>query len=115
MQPGLDVLNCAAGHLMFRFDKTKTEEVEKAKKVIKDMLSRGYMLFAIVDGQHTRIRKFDAEREEYILEEPETIPEPEPSLGTNPRAPRARKTNLRERRIRLHETRATGIGPTAGG
>ena len=59
---GLDVLNIGAGHLKFNFDKSRPEEVKKAKKVLNDMLKRGYMLFAKVDGEQVRLRSFDPER-----------------------------------------------------
>ncbi len=114
--PGLDVLNVGSGHLQFRYDKSKPEETEKAKKVITDMLKRGYMIFAMVDGEQKRVREFDAEKEEYILEEPEIIPEPEPIQAANDGAgasmPRRRG---RPRRVAMQSARATGIGPTAGG
>ena len=116
MQAGLDVLNVGAGHLKFNFSKDSVDEVEKAKKVITDMLRRGYMLFAIVDGEQKRIRKFDPELEEYILEEPEIIPsEAEPADKV--RNPRRGKRGKRGgyRGVPMRSTRATGIAPTAGG
>ncbi len=109
----LDVLNVGAGHLKFRFDKNNAEEVAKAKKVIADMLKRGYMIFVEVDGQQKRVRKFDETKEEYILEEPDEIPEPEPITSPKPAAvPRRRG---RPPGVPLRTARATGIGPSAGG
>lgn len=109
----LDVLNVGAGHLKFRFDKGDPEEVAKAKKVIADMLKRGYMIFVEVDGQQKRVRKFDPNTEEYILEEPDEIPEPEP-IATPQHAPIPRRVG-RRKGVPLRTARATGIGPSAGG
>lgn len=114
-EPGLDVLNIGAGHLKFRFNKDDAEDTEKAKRVITDMLKRGYMLFVLVDGEQKRVRQFDPEKEEYILEEPEIIPEPQspPSASSEPRMRTTRSEP--KRRVSLRKARATGVGPTAGG
>jgi hypothetical protein len=107
----LDVLNVGHGHLKFKFDKANAEEVAKAKKVITDMLKRGYMIFVQIDGEQKRVRKFDREHEEYILEEPDDIPEPEPITPPRPRIGDGR----RGRRVGMRNARATAIGPSAGG
>lgn len=112
--PGIDVLNCGAGHLKFRFDKSKSDEVEKAKKVLTDMLKRGYMLFAIVDGEHKRIRSFDPNTEEYILEEPD-VPEAEEKVADLAISSKRRPGRPKGKRVAMQSTRATAIGPTAGG
>jgi hypothetical protein len=104
----LDVLNVGAGHLTFKFDRSKEEEADKAKKVIADMLKRGYMIFVEKDGKQTRVRKFDAEHEEYILEEPDVIPEPEPIAPV-------RKPKGRPPGVPMRSAKATAIGPSAGG
>jgi hypothetical protein len=109
----LDVLNVGHGHLTFRFDKEDPAEVEKAKKVITDMLRRGYMLFVKVDGEQTRVREFDPATEEYILEEPDVLAEAAtPAAEVEPRRRRGPKPG---RRAAMRTSEATGIGPTAGG
>lgn len=105
----LDVLNVGSGHLTFKFDKDDAAEVEKAKKVITDMLKRGYMIFVKDGGEQVRVRQFDAEREEYILEEPDVIPEPEPE------AIAPRRGRPPGKRVGMRGAQATGVGPTAGG
>lgn len=105
----LDVLNVGSGHLKFAFDKDDAAEVDKAKKVITDMLKRGYMIFVKDGGEQKRVRKFDAAHEEYILEEPEVIPEPEPVVAER------RRGRPSGRRVGMRGAHATGIGPTAGG
>jgi hypothetical protein len=108
----LDVLNVGAGHLTFRFDRKDADEVEKAKKVIGDMLKRGYMLFVLVNGEQKRVRKFDLEHEEYILEEPDVLPAPA-AEEIEPAEPK-RKPG-RPKGVPLRQAKATAIGPTAGG
>lgn len=109
----LDVLNCGSGHLSFRFNRNQQDEVDKAKKVIADMLKRGYMIFVLVDGKQTRVRSFDAAHDEYILEEPDVIPEPEPVVRIKSEGkPSGRRPG---RRAGIRDAKATAIGPSAGG
>lgn len=115
----LDVLNTGAGHLTFKFDKDNPENVEKAKKVITDMLKRGYMIFVKVNGEQVRVRQFDAATDEYILEEPDTPVNPEPqqlneAAAQPPKRGRGRPRK-NETRVPMKQAQATAIGPTAGG
>ncbi|HZL35448.1 MAG TPA: hypothetical protein VFC78_09075 [Tepidisphaeraceae bacterium] len=107
----LDVLNIGAGHLTFRFERNDAEEVAKAKKVIEDMLRRGYMIFVEADGKQKRVRSFDAAHECYILEEPDDVAKPN-EQGESAQPKRKRET---QPRAPLRTAKATAIGPTAGG
>lgn len=102
----LDVLNCGTGHLSFKFDKNDAAEVEKARKVIQDMLRRGYMLFVEDGKEQKRVRKFDENTDEYILEEPD----PEVAKVLDQAAPPPSG-----RRVPIRRGRATAVGPSAGG
>jgi spore germination protein YaaH len=65
--PGIDVLNTGYGDFELRFDPDKMDEVQKAKETITDMLKRGYAIF-IKDGDETyRVKKFDVNRNVYII------------------------------------------------
>lgn len=65
--PGIDVLNTGYGDFELRFDPNKPDEVQKAKETITDMLKRGYAIF-IRQGQETyRVRKFDVNKNVYII------------------------------------------------
>lgn len=65
--PGIDVLNTGYGDFEMRFDPDKPDEVQKAKETITDMLKRGYAIF-VRQGQETfRVRKFDVNRNVYII------------------------------------------------
>jgi len=65
--PGIDVLNTGYGDFEMRFDPNKPEEVQKAKETIKDMLKRGYAIFVRQGNETFRVRKFDMERNVYII------------------------------------------------
>ncbi|MCG8406703.1 MAG: hypothetical protein MI923_16025 [Phycisphaerales bacterium] len=101
----LEVLNVGKGHLRISFDKNDPKEVERAKRVLKDMKKRGYYLF--IDeggGKLTRVKRFRPETCEYIVEEPK-----------NAEDTPAKKKNRKTKAIPMRKARAVGIAPTAGG
>jgi hypothetical protein len=89
--PGIDVLNTGYGDFEMRFDPDKPDEVQKAKETITDMLKRGYAIF-IQQGKETRrVRKFDPDKNVYII-------------GCTP-----------AEEVPIAETKATAVGRSAGG
>ena len=73
--PDVSVLNCGAGDMTFSFDESDPQECARAERVIKDMLRRGYLLFAKVSGKLTRVMEFDSKTREYIIADgPESAP-----------------------------------------
>jgi hypothetical protein len=90
-QPGIDVLNTGYGDFELRFDPNKPDEVQKAKETITDMLKRGYAIFVRQEQETFRVRKFDADKNVYII-------------GSTP-----------AEEIPIAETRATAVGRSAGG
>jgi hypothetical protein len=89
--PGIDVLNTGYGDFEMRFDPNKPEEVEKAKQTITDMLKRGYAIFVRQGKETFRVRKFDAEKNVYMI-------------GSTP-----------AEEVPIAETTATAVGRSAGG
>ena len=65
--PGIDVLNTGYGDFELRFDPDKPDEVQKAKETITDMLKRGYAIFVRQGKEYQRVRKFDPDRNIYII------------------------------------------------
>lgn len=67
----LEVLNVAAGDLKITFDKANPIETIRAKRIITDMLRRGYALVVEVerDGKvaYERAQSFDEKTGEYIV------------------------------------------------
>lgn len=89
--PGIDVLNTGYGDFELSFNPDKPDEVQKAKETITDMLKRGYAIF-IRQGKETyRVRKFDADKNVYII-------------GSTP-----------AEEIPIMEARVTAVGRSAGG
>lgn len=89
--PGIDVLNTGYGDFELRFDPDKPDEVQKAKETITDMLKRGYAIFIRRGKETFRVRKFDPDKNVYII-------------GSTP-----------AEEVPIAETKATAVGRSAGG
>ena len=89
--PGIDILNTGYGDFELRFDPDSPADVEKAKQTITDMLKQGYAIFVMHDGKTKRVRKFDADKNVYII-------------GSTP-----------AEEVPIAETKATAVGRSAGG
>ncbi len=115
--PDVSVLNCGAGDMTFSFDEKDPLECARAERVVKDMLKRGYLLFAKVDGEYTRVHTFDEKRREYVIADgPESAPaasDPPPSAEPEPKV--VKRGRGRPRRIPAKGTPVTAVAPTAGG
>lgn len=127
-EAGLDILNCGAGHLEIRFDEKDVIEIERAKRIIQDMLRRGYALFVHgPDNTLIRVKRFDAAKGVYIIADGPTIA-PEPSeVQDDPRATptppeqtdggvkRGRGRPRKEKEVPMAEAKVTVVGRSAGG
>ena len=89
--PGIDVLNTGYGDFELRFDPNKPDEVQKAKETITDMLKRGYAIFVQQRQETFRVRKFDVNKNVYII-------------GSTP-----------AEEVPMADTRATAVGRSVGG
>lgn len=89
--PGIDVLNTGYGDFELRFNPDSAEEVQKAKETITDMLKRGYAIFVRKGTETFRVRKFDPDKNVYII-------------GSTP-----------AEEVPIAEVRATAVGRSAGG
>jgi hypothetical protein len=89
--PGIDILNTGYGDIELRFDPDSPADVEKAKQTITDMLKRGYAIFVEQGGKTQRVRKFDVDKNVYII-------------GSTP-----------AEEVPIAETKATAVGRSAGG
>lgn len=61
------VLSVGRGDMKINFNSDDPKEVENARTIVQDMLSRGYMLFVEVNGKTTRVSGFDPSTNEYII------------------------------------------------
>lgn len=131
-EPGsLDVLNTGLGHLKLTFDQHDGVELDRAKRMVEQMLSAGYAIFVEVRGKLQRVQAFDPLKAEYVVTDvpgfeqirPETpAPEPEPysaPAATPTTCPRCHGPKHRgrcpTRRVPMKSAKATAVGRTAGG
>ncbi len=143
MQPGLDILNTGRGHTELHFDKDDVIEVERAKRIIEDMLDRGYLLFVEGDdGKASRVLAFCSSTGRYIIGDrgmhsnaeplpedwkPNTMqplpPAEESAAGEKPSEPAKRRRGRPPKAdagkqlgaVPMNKTRATAVGRSAGG
>lgn len=97
----LAVLDVHKGDLKITFDKENPQEAADAKRMISDMLKRGYIILAKDpdSGEEKRVTGFDPEVDAYVVRE-ERVGEKKGPLT---------------RLLKRDQTEATVIPPTAGG
>ncbi len=119
----LSVLNVGDGDTKYIFDPKKPEEVKRSKRVIEDMLKRGFVLLVQVGTRkgeplYQRAKAFDPKRGEYIVSgvsdeqesEGEAAPKPKLKAGNG-----RRKKKVVEKRLPAARTRAVALPRNAGG
>lgn len=123
MIPGLDILNTGKGHAEVNFDHNDPIEMERGKRIIEDMLKRGYLLFIHGDdGKMVRVLSFDSTKGRYIIGdgalyagseplEPDPAEEPAPPATPEPK----RRGRPAKAAVSMTSVRATAIGRSAGG
>lgn len=114
MKGEVGILNVGAGDTKLSFDPSKPKEVERAKRIVTDMLKRGFVLLIQVgekDGEplYQRAKSFNETTCEYIIAgdaEKEDGRSEEKARGNGRR---------RDRAVPAASTRAVAVGRTAGG
>jgi len=119
----IGVLSVGAGDFKLSFDKNNPVELERAKRIVTDMLRKGYAILIEVGKQngepiYRRAKAFDPETCEYIIdgvpdEQKQPAETPAESEGEKPR--RGRPPGSRNVRIAAASTNAVAVGRTAGG
>jgi hypothetical protein len=106
--PGmLEVLSVGKGDLRITVGSTDDDR-EKAKDLIQEMFRKGYAVFVEVDGELSRVKRFNPKKFSYVIGELV-----DPPQAPAPKGPTNRRT--RERDIPVAGSRATAVGRTAGG
>ena len=137
----LEILNVQGGDVQITFTRGDVAETIRAKRIVTDMLRRGYALVVEVerDGKkaYERVQSFDEERGEYIIADLDS------EIGANtmndvklkPSTDAAKvneasglclcgkpirhrgacKGKRQETRLPMEKTRATAVGRSAGG
>lgn len=105
----IEVLSVGRGDLKVVISKASKVELEEGRRVITDMLKRGYAIFVeVAPGQLERVTRFDPKRLEYIVESPT-----DPALDEGPKIPGRRGRG--RGRYPADKSKATAVGRTAGG
>ena len=107
----IEILNTGSGHTEIHIDKSNEIELERSKRIIQDMLRRGYVLFVEdKDKKLSRVKEFDAEQGVYIIADLGEEKAEESVEATQPTPKRGR-----QRKVPMESTKATAIGRSAGG
>lgn len=67
MRAEIGLLNVGAGDVKISFDKSNVAEYIRAKRIVKDLIRRGYALLIEVDGKYQRALSFDDNTDCYII------------------------------------------------
>lgn len=68
--PGvLEVLSIGKGDLKLTLDGKNPEDVDRARKLIEEMLAKGYSIFVEGDDGPVRVKRFNPKRMTYIISE----------------------------------------------
>lgn len=118
--PGmLEVLSIGHGDMKVTLDTSKPREVEAARKLIEEMLRKGYSIFVETDGGPIKVREFNPTTMAYVIvDDGEVVDEPDPEPERekpSKRAPGARKRAARTREVPVAGSKATAVGRTSGG
>jgi hypothetical protein len=79
-EPGIDVLSTGSGHIEVRFKEGDPMEVERASRMITDMLRRGYALFVHEGETVVKVQSFDPAKNVYIVADGPLVMTPDPQV-----------------------------------
>jgi hypothetical protein len=98
------------GDIEITFDKNNTAEAIRAKRIIKDMIRRGYALLVKGDdGSYTRALDFNPEKGEYIIADLDTEGYENEQTEAKTAGKRGRKS------IPMEKADVVAVARTAGG
>lgn len=117
--PGmLEVLSVGKGDLKIQIGCEDPKDIEDGRKLIEEMLRKGYSIFVETDSGPSRVKKFNPKRMTYIVSDLGEEPSPNfasPIPAGGKPAPTTKKRGVVEREIPVRGSRARSIGRTAGG
>lgn len=106
----IDALSTGAGDIKLCWNANDPMEVERAKRVVEDMLKRGYALF-IQDGEKLiKVRKFDKKKGEYLIA---TNAQIDPVKAEKVTAARPKDPPVEA--VKMSKAKVVAVGRTAGG
>lgn len=108
LRGSLDVLSIGKGDLRITIG-GDADDTEKARKLITEMLEKGYAIFVETDEGLTRVKRFMPKRMTYVISDfGDSGPELDP-------APAPKRRGKRTREVPVGGTKAVAVGRTAGG
>lgn len=113
----INVLNVSDGDTELRFDQENPDDVERAKKIVQDMLRRGFALFVDTPIGPMRVLEFDPDTCRYMIyDDPEFAAVDQIAAGELVDLPVSTRRRGRPRRsVSATKAKATAIGRSAGG
>ena len=121
----LSILNVGDGDTKITFDKRNVGETIRAKRIITDMLRRGYALVVEVERKgekaYERVQAFDEKTDSYIIADFDSVEAAKvdalPAAGCKCGRPLHHRGACKGKRrsLPIATTKATGIGRSAGG
>jgi hypothetical protein len=119
----LSCLNVSGGDIEITFDTNDCAEAIRAKRIISDMLRRGYaLLVKMPDGTYTRALEFDEKQGKYIIadydpadiEKEGKSDEQQIETKTEASAP-ALKNKATRKSVSMDKANTVAVAPSAGG
>ena len=114
----LDILNVGMGDLKLRWNAGDEADIAKAQATVEHLLKQGYALcIEKPDGTYARVKRFDREADAYVVSAvgtgaEVTLEEPDPAKPKRGRPPKRKVVEEKHPRTK---TKATAVGPSAGG
>lgn len=110
--PGiLEVLSIGKGDLKLTVGGDDPEDTEKARRLIEEMLRKGYSIFVETDQGMKRVKRFNPKRMTYVITElTDEAEAPAPA-----EKPAKKRRGRRTSSVPVAGSRATAVGRTAGG
>jgi hypothetical protein len=119
----LRCLNVAGGDIKISFDTNNAGEAIRAKRIITEMMKRGYaLLIEGKGGKYQRAKGFDAKVGEYIIADYDPtveVEEEENEQSTETKTENTHRRNPelrpRDKRVPMEKTKAVAVAPSSGG
>lgn len=111
----LSVLNCGMGDLEITYNASDVKDMARARRIIGDMLKRGYALFVKgTDEALIRVEEFSEKHNAYVIVDGPTVPAETVPLEETPVEIKP-KRGARRRIIKQEHASIIAVPRTAGG
>lgn len=117
----LDVLSVGRGHLRVTVDDKDPDGINAARRMIEDMLKRGFSIFVETDKGLRRVKKFNPKRMTYLIDDvpdDEALEASRPADDVTPSPSgyiKKKSGRTPKKEVKVSETKSTVVGRTAGG